>query len=188
VQVIGAFVVFLYAVEAVDTVLGNRLDFAGVQPREADGLDGILFAPILHGGWLHLVANTVPLLVLGFLILLSGVGRWVAVTAVVWVVGGVGTWLTGQPNSVHIGASVLVFGWLVYLLLRGIFSRRPAQVLVGVLVLFVYGGALWGVLPVQSGISWQAHLFGALGGGIAAWWLASRDRGIASASRSSLQA
>lgn len=174
--VILAFVGLLFVVEAVDTVLGNRLDTAGVEPRQMHGLDGILFAPLLHLGWSHLLANAGPLLVLGYLILLSGILRWTVVTAVVWLVGGTGTWLIGQPNSVHIGASVLVFGWLVYLILRGFFSRRPGQVAIGILVLFVYGGVLWGVLPTSQGISWQGHLFGAVGGAVAAYWLAGQDR------------
>ncbi|MDP3891725.1 rhomboid family intramembrane serine protease [Nocardioides sp.] len=168
----GGFVALLFAIEAVDTVLGNQLDYQGVKPRDQDGLVGILFAPLLHGGWGHLLANAGPLLVLGFLILLSGVLRWAMVTMVVWVVGGVGIWVTGAPNSVHIGASILVFGWLVYLILRGIFSRRLGQIAVGLVVLVLYGGALWGVLPGQAGVSWEGHLFGAIGGGLAAWWLA----------------
>lgn len=175
-QVIAAFVALLYVVELVDTVLGNRLDAAGVRPREVDGLDGILFAPLLHGGWGHLVANTGPLLVLGFLILLAGVLRWVAVTAVVWLVGGAGVWVTGGEGTLHVGASILAFGWLVYLLVRGLFSRSAAQVVLGLLLLFVYGGVLWGVLPGRPGVSWQGHLFGALGGLLAAWWLGRRDR------------
>ena len=182
-QVIVAFVALLYFIEGIDTILGNRLDTAGVRPRDPEGLPGIALAPLLHGGWVHLIANTGPLLVLGFLILLSGLVRWVTVTAVVWVVGGVGTWLTGQPNSVHIGASVLVFGWLLYLVSRGVFSRRPLQVLLGVVILVLYGGALWGVLPIQPGVSWQGHLFGAVGGIVAAWWLDRRGdprRGVRS--------
>ncbi|HLN75567.1 MAG TPA: rhomboid family intramembrane serine protease [Nocardioidaceae bacterium] len=175
-QVIAVFVGVLYVVELVDTILGNRLDGAGVRPREVDGLDGIIFAPLLHGGWGHLVANTVPLLVFGFLILLSGVARWVAVTAVVWVVGGAGTWLTGGDHTVHLGASVLAFGWLVYLLVRGFFSRSAGQVLLGLVLLILYGGVLWGVLPGTQGVSWQGHLFGAVGGVCAAWWLGRRDR------------
>jgi membrane associated rhomboid family serine protease len=176
VLVIVAFVVLLYGVELVDSLVGHRLDGFGVRPRQEDGLDGIAFAPLLHLGWAHLLANTLPLLVFGFLILLAGVTRWLAVTAVVWVVGGVGTWLTGQPDSVHIGASVLAFGWLVYLLLRGVFSRRVGQVLLGLVLLLVYGGLLLGVLPGQPGVSWQGHLFGAVGGGLAAWWWGVRDR------------
>ena len=176
VQVIAVFIGLLYVVELADTVLDNRLDAAGVRPREAEGLDGIAFAPLLHSGWDHLFANTVPLLIFGFLILLAGVARWLAVTAVVWLVGGVGVWLTGADQTVHLGASVLAFGWLVYLLLRGVFSRSVGQILVGLVLLFLYGGVLWGVLPGQPGVSWQGHLFGALGGAWAAWWLGRRDR------------
>jgi len=176
VQVIAVFVGLLYVVELTDTILDNRLDAAGVRPREVEGLDGIAFAPLLHSGWDHLLANTVPLLLFGFLILLAGVARWIAVTAVVWLVGGVGVWLTGADQTVHLGASVLAFGWLVYLLLRGVFSRSVGQILVGVVLLFLYGGVLWGVLPGQPGVSWQGHLFGALGGAWAAWWLGRRDR------------
>jgi membrane associated rhomboid family serine protease len=177
VQVIVAFVGLLYLVELLDTVMGHRLDGGGVRPREADGLDGILFAPLLHNGWGHLLANTFPLLVFGFLILLAGVARWLAVTAVVWLVGGAGTWLTGQPHSIHLGASVLAFGWLVYLLLRGVFSLSVGQIALGIVLLLVYGSVLVGVLPGTPGVSWQGHLFGALGGVLAAWWFGVRDRG-----------
>jgi membrane associated rhomboid family serine protease len=175
-QVILVFVGCLYLIELVDTVLGNRLDEAGVVPRDPEGLDGILFAPVLHSGWDHLAANTVPLLVFGFLILLAGVTRWLAVTAIVWVVGGVGIWVTGGDQTLHLGASVLAFGWLVYLIVRGFFSRSAPQVAIGLLLVFFYGGVLWGVLPGQPGVSWQGHLFGALGGLLAAWWLGRRDR------------
>jgi membrane associated rhomboid family serine protease len=175
-QVIVGFVALLYLVELVDTLDRNHLDGYGIRPREADGLDGIVFAPLLHHGWAHLAANTVPLLVFGFLILLAGVARWAAVTAIVWVVGGAGTWLTGQPHSLHLGASVLAFGWLVYLLLRGVFARDASQVALGAILLFLYGGILYGVLPGQPGVSWQGHLFGALGGALAAYRFGANDR------------
>ncbi len=175
-ETIGTFVALLYVLELVDTLLGNRLDAAGVRPREVEGLDGIVFAPLLHVGWAHLVANTLPLLVFGFLILLAGVARWLHVTATVWIVGGAGTWLTGEPSSLHLGASVLAFGWLTFLLLRGLFSRRASQVLLGLVLLFLYGSLLWGVLPGQPGVSWQGHLFGALGGGVAAYLCGDADR------------
>jgi membrane associated rhomboid family serine protease len=174
--VITGFVVLLYLIEAVDTLTGQRLDALGVRPRQVDGLDGIAFAPLLHASWAHLVSNTPPLLLFGFLILLAGVARWLAVTAVVWVVGGAGTWLIGPTNSLHLGASVLAFGWLVYLLLRGVFSNRMSHVLLGVLLLVLYGGLLLGLAPGRPGVSWQGHLFGAIGGAIAAWWWGGRDR------------
>lgn len=170
----AGFVGVLWLSEIIDTVLNNRLDREGIRPGSTDGLSGILFAPLLHGGFGHLIANTVPLLVLGFLVLLSGLRQWVAVTAAVWLIGGIGTWLFGGAGTVHIGASGLVFGWLAYLIVRGFFNRQPAQILVGVAVFLVYGGALWGVLPGQPGISWQGHLFGAVGGVVVAWLLSAR--------------
>ncbi len=172
--VISGFVALLYVIEVVDTVLDHRLDREGIEPQQVDGLPGILFAPLLHLGWEHLLGNTVPLLVLGFLVLVSGVRLWAGVTAITWVVGGVGTWLVAPPNTIHLGASVLIFGWLVFLLLRGFVTGRVRQILLGVVILFLYGGILWGVLPGQPGISWQGHLFGAVGGAIAALLLSER--------------
>ena len=176
-QLILLFVAGLYVVELLDQLSGSQLQSAGgIEPRETDGVDGILFAPVLHGPWEHLLANTVPLLVFGFLLLLAGVRRWFAVTALVWLVGGAGVWLTAEGGTLHIGASVLVFGWLTYLLLRGLFSGRPGQLALGFLLLLLYGGVLWGVLPGQPGVSWQGHLFGAVGGGLGAYWLGRADR------------
>ncbi|MDT9593095.1 rhomboid family intramembrane serine protease [Nocardioides zeae] len=171
---VGGFVALLWVLEIVDTVLGGSLDQYGVRPRSDEGLLGILFAPLLHGGFGHLVSNTLPLLVLGFLVALSGIGQALAATGIVWLVGGAGTWLVAPSSTVHIGASVLVFGFITYLVLRGWFARRFGQIALGVLVLLVYGGALWGVLPGDPGISWQGHLFGAVGGVVAAVVLAPR--------------
>ncbi|WP_439956553.1 rhomboid family intramembrane serine protease [Nocardia nova] len=171
-----SFVALLYAVEGVDTVSHHDLDGAGVRPRTAAGLEGIVFAPVLHANWAHLIGNTLPVIVLGLLTLLTGIGRGLAATAIVWVVAGIGTWLTGASGSVHIGASVLVFGWLTYLISRGLFTRNLGQILVGVVVGLLYGSILWGVLPGQPGISWQGHLFGAMGGLLAGWVLSSSER------------
>ncbi|WP_300406453.1 rhomboid family intramembrane serine protease [Nocardioides sp.] len=165
----GAFVALLYVVELADVIADHRLDRLGVEPRSADGLWGILFAPVLHGSWTHLEANTVPALVLGFLVLFSGIAKGLEATAVIWVVGGVGVWLVAPTSSIHLGASVLIFGWLVYLMLRGIWTRRVGQIILGIMLFLLYGTLLFGVLPGQPGISWQGHLFGAVGGGLAAW-------------------
>lgn len=180
---IGGFVALLWVLEGIDTVLDNQLDLYGIQPRDQDGAIGILMAPLLHGGWAHLVSNTVPLLVLGFLLGLAGVGYALGVTAIVWLVGGIGVWLVGPEYTLHLGASVLVFGWLTCLIVRGFVARSLRQIAVGVLVLVLYGSALWGVLPGQPGVSWQGHLFGAIGGVLAAFLLTDRDRGRAPAPR-----
>ena len=170
-----AFVGTLWVIEIVDATVAHDLDQYGVQPREGDGLLGILFAPLLHSGWGHLSANTLPALVLGFLVLASGIGRGLEATAVIWVVGGVGVWLVAGSHSVHLGASVLIFGWLVYLMVRGIFTRRVGEIILGMVLFFMYGSLLLGVLPGQPGISWQGHLFGAVGGALAAWLISATD-------------
>ncbi|MFC9998990.1 rhomboid family intramembrane serine protease [Nocardia sp. NPDC127526] len=176
VMILG-FTALLYGVEAVDSATGHELDYTlGVEPRETRGLDGILFGPVLHANWDHLIGNTVPVLVLGLLTLLTGIGRGLAATAIVWIVGETGTWLTGAEHSIHVGASVLVFGWLTYLISRGWFARNVAQIAIGVVVGLLYGSILWGVLPGQEGISWQGHLFGAVGGLIAGWVLSGDER------------
>jgi membrane associated rhomboid family serine protease len=164
-----AFVVLLWVIEIVDAAMNNELDQYGVQPRDGEGLLGIVFAPVLHAGWDHLSANTLPALLMGFLVLVSGIARGLMATAVVWVVGGLGVWLVAPSNSIHLGASVLIFGWLVYLMVRGIFTRRAGEIILGMVLFFMYGGLLLGVLPGQPGVSWQGHLFGAIGGGLAAW-------------------
>ncbi|MEI5671680.1 MULTISPECIES: rhomboid family intramembrane serine protease [unclassified Nocardioides] len=176
---VGGFVVLLWVLEIVDSVADHRLDQYGVRPRDAEGLLGIAFAPLLHGGWGHLEANTVPVVVLGFLVLATGIARGLAATGVIWVVGGLGTWLVAPSYTVHIGASVLIFGWMTYLLVRGVLNRSLAEVLIGLGVLVIWGGLLWGVLPGDPGVSWQGHLFGAVGGVVAAWVLRP-DRSVAS--------
>jgi membrane associated rhomboid family serine protease len=164
---VGLMLAIMWAEEIVDVPLHGRLDRFGIRPRRIDGLDGIVFSPFLHSGFRHLIANTAPFAVLGLLIALSGVGTFVRVTLLVGAIGGLGTWLTGGGDSVHIGASGLVFGYLTYLVARGFFARKVTYILGGIAVAMVYGGVLWGLLP-SRGISWQGHLFGAVGGIVAA--------------------
>jgi membrane associated rhomboid family serine protease len=177
-----SFVALLYVVEAIDQVSGSRLEQDGIRPLEVDGLWGILWAPLLHANWAHLVANTVPALVLGFLVSLAGMSRFVYATVIVWILGGLGTWLIGNlgaPNGVetnHIGASGLIFGWLTFLIVFGFFTRHAWQIVVGIVVFLVYGGILWGALPGTFGVSWQGHLCGGVAGVIAAYLLAGPER------------
>ena len=165
------FVALLWVLEATDYVSGHQLDSLGIVPRTDAGLLGIVFAPVLHFGWAHLYGNTLPALVLSFLVLASGVGRGIVATLIIWVVGGVGVWLMSPPGSITAGTSMLIFGWLVYLIMRGMFSHRIGQIVVGVLIFLAYGSLLLGVLPGQTGVSWQGHLYGAIGGALAAWLL-----------------
>lgn len=158
----------LWLLELVDQLSGHQLDDLGIQARELDGLPGIVAAPFLHADWAHLISNSVPFLVLGFLVLLGGVTRWLISSATSIVSSGLMAWLLTPANTIVLGASGLIFGWLTYLLARGIWTRQPRDILVAVLVLIGYGGLIWGVLPGAAGISWQAHLGGAIGGVVAA--------------------
>jgi membrane associated rhomboid family serine protease len=160
--------------EIVDQLAPGDWDRYGIRPRDPDGLEGIVTAPFLHGGFDHLLANTVPFLVLGAAIAFSGAARVALVTVLVMVVGGLGTWLVAPAGTVHIGASGLVFGFAAYLVARGAFSRSLAQIALGVVVLAVWGTSLLQGLVPQDGISWQGHLFGAVGGVLAAWLLERR--------------
>jgi membrane associated rhomboid family serine protease len=164
---VAAMAVAMWIVEVVDLVAGD-LDSAGIRPRDPDGLLGIALSPFLHGGFGHLLGNTIPFLILGAAIALGGLARIAAVTAIVAVVGGIGTWIAAPAATVHIGASGLVFGFAAYLVARGAFTRRPLHVAAGLLVLAVYGTTLVLGLVPEPGVSWQGHLFGALGGAVAA--------------------
>lgn len=171
--ILGGFVALIWTVEIVDLLfLGGALNAYGIRPRSIIGLRGILFAPFLHGGLAHVAANTIPFLTLGWLIMLRETSDFFVVTAVTMIVSGLGTWLISPANSIHIGASGLIFGYLGFLLLRGYFERSVTAILFSLLVGLVYGGLIWGVLPLQFGVSWQGHLFGFIGGGLAARLLA----------------
>jgi membrane associated rhomboid family serine protease len=172
--IIVAFTAVLYLVEFVDLVaLHGSLNHDGIRPRTLSGLGGVLWSPFLHENWGHLAANTVPILVFGFLAMAGGLAQFVSVTAMVWLISGLGVWATAGSNTVTIGASGIAFGWLAFLLVRGIFNRAFGQIVVALVLLFYWGSILWGLIPGQPDISWQGHVFGAIGGVLAAF-LATR--------------
>ena len=173
--VLGSFVAVFWFVELVDwLVLKDALDAYGIKPRELDGLRGVLLAPFLHFGFRHVAANTVPFVFLGWLVGLRRISDFFLATAAILLIGGFGVWLIGPANSVHAGASGLVFGYLGFLLLRGYFERSPVAILVAIVVGAVYASGLPGLLPGQPGVSWQGHLSGFAGGVLAARVLSAR--------------
>ncbi len=173
--IILGFVAILWVAELADQLLFfNRLNQYGIIPRTQDGLRGILFAPFLHGDLAHLMANTIPLITLGWFVMLQETSDFFLVSGVTMLVGGLGVWLFGAPNSVHIGASILIFGYLGFLLLRGVFQVNLPSILLSLVVGALYGGLVWGVLPSQPGISWEGHLFGFIGGVVAAYLVGKR--------------
>ena len=166
----------MWVLEVIDQLADNRLDQYGIEPRDGDGLIGVVAAPFLHGGFDHLASNTVPFLLMGFVIAAQGALRVLAVTAIVALVSGLGTWLIAADHTIHIGASGVVFGYATYLISRGFFNRSALELLVGALIAVLYGGALLGGLLPEDGVSWQGHFFGAAGGVVAARGLATRSR------------
>jgi membrane associated rhomboid family serine protease len=172
--VLGGTVSAVWAAYAASILTDGALIAWGIVPRTFEGLRGIVFAPFLHATPEHLLANTLPLLVLGWLVLLRNARHFVPVTLCAMLGAGLFAWLFGAPNSVHIGASGVVFGYFGFLMLAGWFARSPGAIILSILVTVGWGGLVLGVVPGQPGISWQAHLGGFIGGILAARWLAPR--------------
>ncbi|CAC5341670.1 MULTISPECIES: rhomboid family intramembrane serine protease [Planktothrix] len=167
--ILGGIVAFLWIIEIIDFfVFRGALNGLGIRPHHIQGLQGIFFAPFLHGNFNHLAANTLPLIILGWFVMLRDVKDFFVVTFITMIISGLGVWLFGSPNTIHIGASGVIFGYLGFLLLRGFFERSFASIALSLVVGWLYGGLIWGVLPSQYGISWQGHLFGFIGGVFAA--------------------
>ncbi len=166
---VGSLSVF-WVVEIIDVVFPFwGLDQYGIRPRTERGLWGILASPFLHGGFDHLIGNSVPFLILGWLAMFRERWHFALVTVMAMLLGGLGVWTFGATGSVHIGASGVIFGYLGFLLLSGFFERRFGAILVSLGVGVAYGALVWGVLPSQPGISWEGHLFGFLAGILAAY-------------------
>ena len=145
-----------------------QLDSYGIRPRDLSWLPGIFIAPLLHGSWAHLIANTPPLIIFGGLVSLQGIRRFWLVTVMSALISGLGVWLFSPENAITVGASGVIFGYFGFLLLRGLFTRSIGAILISLAVAFLYGGTVWGILPSSPDVSWQAHLFGLIGGVLAA--------------------
>ena len=177
-----ALLALMWAIQIADAVLPGSFTGFGLRSWDLGSLVGIVLGPLLHSGWPHLIANSLPFLVLGCLVAIEGARRFWAVTAVVVLIGGAGTWLVNAPGTLTVGASGLVFGYFAYVVVR-VISPRPIQhriayAIIAIIVIVLYGGSmLTGIIGVPSGVSWQAHLFGGVGGGVAALLGAKRDPG-----------
>jgi membrane associated rhomboid family serine protease len=168
-------VAVLWFLEIADALIWQGgLDAYGIRPRTWAGLGHILIAPFLHAGIAHLAANTVPLFILGWLVMLRRTSDFFTVSLIAALVSGLGVWLLGGSATIHVGASGVIFGYLGYLLGRAYFERSLTALLMAVVAGLLYGGMVWGVLPLQPGVSWLGHLFGLVGGALAAYLLADR--------------
>lgn len=168
------FLVLLWAVFFAEGFV-PVLSTLGINPLDVSSLWHVATAPLIHANYQHIAGNSVPGAIFAFLIGCRGRRAFWEVTTIVAVVGGAGTWLFGGIGTNHIGASGLIYGWLVYPMLRGFYNRSFGEVVLGVILAITYSGFIWGVLPNSTGVSWQYHLFGALGGAIAAASITSDD-------------
>lgn len=166
-RIIFSFVALLWLVEAINTLSGHRLNVLGIYPREIATLPGILVWPFLHANFPHLIMNTTPLLVMGFFVGLRGAQVFLQTTLIILIVGGSGVWLFGRP-AFHIGASGLVFGFFGFLVMIAVQEKSLASLAIASFTIFYYGGLIFGVLPVDSFVSWEAHFFGLCAGVVAA--------------------
>ncbi len=161
---IAILILALFAIHAANVATGMRLTQFGIVPRTLIGLRGILFSPLLHGSWDHLLANAGPLAaMLGLLAFNKRYALW-RTTAAIWIVTGCAVWLAGRPGSVQIGASSLIYGLATFLITAAWINQDALSALIAFCVVIAYGGLVWGLLPAAPGISWEGHLCGALSG------------------------
>ncbi|XOV89352.1 MAG: rhomboid family intramembrane serine protease [Pseudomonadota bacterium] len=174
-RLVLVLLVLLWVVQAVNTGLGMRLNLLGIYPREVTSLGGILVWPLLHADFEHLIMNTAPLAILGFFVALRGVRVFLLASLLILVLAGLGVWLFGRP-AFHIGASGLVFGYFGFLVAIGIYEKSIPSLAIASFAVFYYGGLIYGVLPQDSFVSFEAHLFGLCAGVLAARVFALRRR------------
>jgi membrane associated rhomboid family serine protease len=163
------FVSLLWAIRIFEYISNVDLSHLGILPRSYAGLVGILFSPLIHGNFEHLLSNTLPLLILGIIVMYFY--RPIAFEVFFWVylMTGVWVWISGNGKGYHIGASGLVYGFLSFLFFSGVFRKDTRSIALALLVTSVYGGLVWGIFPLQPGVSWESHFFGALSGAICAF-------------------
>lgn len=171
----AVFAAALWVIQIVNAADNQGLDRFGIKPRQVDGLWGVLTQPFLHVSYSHLLSNTAPVLLIGWVLLLSGVRVWLFVTAVVIVLGDALTWLVAPSDQVIVGASGMIFGWMGYLLARAYFSRRIRWILTAIGLLLFFGTLLGSLLPASdTHVSWQSHLCGFAAGVFVGWLLHPR--------------
>ncbi len=156
--------IIAWGLEIIDLLPLVNLDALGLRPREVGGLLGVVTMPWLHGGFGHLISNSLPFVVLGYIVVATEKQRFYQTTGMILLISGIGTWLIGQRGSVHIGASALIYGYFGYLVMRAFRERRFLWTLLGIALVVCYGGMVWGMMPTDQPISWQGHLMGFLAG------------------------
>lgn len=165
--IIAGIAILFWVIELINTATGHSLRVFGILPRNLVGLRGLIFSPFLHGNIFHLMCNTIPFVVLGSLVSMRGIDDFFEISLIIMIVGGGAVWLFGR-QAYHIGASGLIFGYFGFLVAAGWFERKIMSLIIALIVLFLYGGMIWGVLPLRPFVSWEGHLFSLLAGIICA--------------------
>jgi membrane associated rhomboid family serine protease len=184
IALLAGVVALMWVIEVINTIDSNRLDNDGIYARNLGHLWGIVTSPFIHASFAHLIDNTIPFVFMGAIIALRGAARLAVVTLIVIILGGLGTWLVAPSHTVTIGASGVVFGYATYLFARGFFNRSVLELLTGLIVGVVWGGALLSSIVPHTGVSWQGHVCGAIAGVIAAYLLRRERPAAGSRSRS----
>jgi len=167
-------VFFMWLIFTIQNTFHLNLGIFGIEPRSALGLIGVLTGPMIHGNALHIASNTVPLLFLGWALFFFYPENGKRVFYSCYFVTNILIWLFARP-SIHIGASGLVYGLASFMIFFGIFKRDIKSIAISVVVLFLYGGFVYGLFPSQPGVSWESHLFGAVTGASIAYFLAHKQ-------------
>lgn len=172
---LGSFLALIWILEVVDALLMPGLDLWGIRPRTVSSIPSIALGPLLHGGFPHVIANSIGLALFGTLAALRGGRDLPSVVFYSAVTSGAGVWLFGAPNTIHLGASGVVFGLFAFLLFIGFFEKRAVSVLLSIAVILLWGGLTMTLFEVRAGVSWSGHLFGFAGGILAARDLRTRS-------------
>ena len=171
-RILAEYLVYAWSNGLIKWLGGGALNGFGIRPRALFGLVGIFIAQFIHSDWDHLLGNTIPFGILGWFIMLQGgITNFFVVTVFVALFSGFGTWIFGQPNTSHVGASGIIFGYLGFLLLRSYVDRDGVAIVLTAIVGFIYGRALWLIFPIRAVMSWECHMFGLLGGVLSAYFI-----------------
>ena len=166
----GLLTLMIWAVWLLAELSGDRISSLGIGPREISGLPGIVLSPFIHGNFMHLFSNTLPLFILTALATYAYRGLFLKVLSSIIILGGGGVWLIGVAGTSHIGASGLVYGLASFLFFSGILRWETRQLIISAVVVFLYGSFIWGMLPLEPGVSWEGHLSGATAGMLTAFY------------------